>query len=394
MRATGTKLGGRRRWRRALLACGVTIVALPAGAAESAGATVTFGADLSPNRPADLLFHCNLPPPFFGPYRPPNAYFPGTCTAFTAGNFGGGGTGSHLVPNGSWVVTKIRVKEPPTGYDSAWNSQLGPFAPLGQSGPLKISVLEALRSPAGGTAVCCTVPRESGQFTPNMGPSGEAITEVTLNPPLPVHAITTVTGVYEFDAITVSAAQTDSVIPAGRSDFASSGGYYPAVRPGQERHEGQTSFGSGDTVNKGTQIMLQADLEPVAGPPPAPGSGGGGVPGGGGGTAQPITLGRQTAVVKGGDAVLDVRCNRTTARCLGVLNLQSQATPRAKAQVNAVTTYGTGYINIPAGRSGKVKVHLSAAGRKLVRKHKRATVVANVTVGGMRVASVSIQLKR
>ena len=52
------------------------------------------------------------------------------------------------------------------------------------------------------------------------------------------------------------------------------------------------------------------------------------------------------------------------------------------------------FNGVQAFMSGKVKVHLSAAGRKLVRKHKRATVFANVTVGGTRVASVSIQLMR
>jgi hypothetical protein len=356
------------------------VVALPAVAAQPAGATVTFGADL--NQLADLSFHCNVPPPFFGPYRPPSPYaFPDTCTASTAGNFGGGGVGSLLVPNGSGVITKIRIKEPPTSYDSAAGSVFGPAGPLGQSGPLKVSVLEALRQGQSPVAVCCNVLRESGSFTPIMRPFVDTITDVTFTPPLPVHAIVTSTGVFEFDAIAVSAVQADSVIPAGSSNTASSGGYYPAVHPGQERYEQQTSFGSADSVNTGTQILMQADWEPVATQPPADGS--------------PITVGKQSAQVKGGNTVLHLRCNQTTAPCVGQLKLQSQAAVAGRrAKQNAVTTYGTGNINIPAGQSRNVKVHLSAAGRKLLLKRKRATVFANVTLGATRVASVSVQLTR
>jgi hypothetical protein len=350
------------------LAFGVAVVALPAAVASPAGATVTFGANLS--QLADLSFHCNVPPPFFGPYRPPSPYaFPDTCTAFTSGNFGGGGVGSHLVPNGNGVITKIRIKEPPTTYDSASLSTFGPAGPLGQSGPLKVSVLEAIRTPQSSVAVCCRVVRESGSFTPIMRPFVDTITEVTFNPPLPVHEIVTSTGVLEFDAIAISAVSANSVIPAGRSNTASSGGYYPAVVPGQERYEQQTSFGS-----PGTQILMQADWEPV------------------GATLAPITIGQGSAQVNRGSTAIKLRCNQTT-RCIGLLKLQNKQGGRA-AEAAAATTYGTGKINIPAGQSRNVKVQLSAAGRTLLRKHKRATVYAIVTFGARRVASVSIQLKR
>jgi hypothetical protein len=158
-------------------------------------------------------FHCSVPPPFFGPYRPPSPYaFPSTCSALTAGNFGGGGTGTTLVPEGVGVITKIRVKEPPMSYDSAAGSAFGPAGPLGQSGPLKISVLQALRTPGRTVAVCCTVVAETARFTPAMLPETDKVTEVTLHPPLRVHAVTTVTGVYEFQGLAVTAVDGTGVI--------------------------------------------------------------------------------------------------------------------------------------------------------------------------------------
>jgi hypothetical protein len=386
----------RGQCRRGLLAFGVAVVALPALAAQPAGATVTFGADLS--QPADVSFHCDVPPPFFGPYRPPSPYAaPDTCTALTAGNFGGGGAGALLVPNGNGVITKIRIKEPPASFDSAAGSIFGPAGPLGQSGPLKVSVLQALRQGQSSVVVCCTVPGESAQFTPTMQPFADTITEFTLTPPLPVHAVVTVTGVYEFDAIAISAVQADSVIPAGGSNSASSGGYFPAVLPGQERYEQQASLGSGDTVNRGTQILMQADWEPVA----TPGGGGPVTPPGAPTNLVPpaivnqnplITLGQQSGQVRGGNAALVLRCNQTATPCIGQVRLQSQAAAAAKRR--AATTYGVANINIPAGQTRTVKVHLSAAGRKLLRTRKHATVFANATVGGTRVAPVSVQLKR
>jgi hypothetical protein len=282
-----------------------------------------------------------------------------------------------LVPSGSGVITKIRIKEPPMSYDSAAGSLFGPAGPLGQSGPLKISVLQALRTPQSTTVVCCTVVGESAAFTPLMQPLTDMITEVTLTPPLPVHAITTATGVYEFQAIAITAVQASSVIPAGKSSSASSGGYYPAVVPGQERYEQETSFGSADTVSSGTQILVQADWQPTVLAPVGP----------------PITVPKQTDRVRGGNTSIDLNCTQAAAPCIGRLTLQNRRAGAARA-TSQTTSYGTANVNIPAGQSRNVTVHLSRAGRNLLRHHKRATVYANVTLAGTRVASVSIQLKR
>lgn len=389
-----------------VLAC----LVLSAVSADQAGATVTFGADLS--QPPDLSFHCNVPPPFFGPYRPPSPYaFPDTCTAFTAGNFGGGGAGSHLVPSGNGVITKIRISEPPATFDSAVGSTFGPAGPLGQSGPLKVSVLQALRQAQSSVAVCCTIPLESTPFTVAMN----GITEVTFNPPLPVHAIVTSTGVYEFDAIAITAVEADSVIPAGRSSTASSGGYYPAVQPGQERNEQETSFGSADTVSSGTQIMMQADWEPVPEP-------GGGTPTPGSPTAAPnpapillptpLTptpslktpiplrfVGPNTAQIRGNNAVLNLACILTTTPCMGLVQLQNlpaQASKKSRGGhgKHQAIVYATGTFNIAAGRQGRARVRLQPAGKQLLKHRRSATVWATFkTYGATGTTLPPVQLK-
>lgn len=337
---------------------------LLAPTASAVASTVTFGADLS--APATESFHCNVPPPFFGPYRPPSPYaFPPTCSALTAGNFGGGAAGSTLVPQGVGVITKIRVKEPPMSYDSAAGSGFGPAGPLGQSGPLKISLLQALRAPSSTVAVCCTVVAETASFTPAMLPETDRVTEVTLHPPLRVHAVTTVTGVYEFQGLAVTAVDGTGVIPAAQSTTASSGGYYPAVVPGQERDEQQTSFGS-----PGTQILLQAVWTSVA----------------------PVTITTRVLPASAGNAAMNVLCNLVGARCIGGINLTSLGA--AAVAKHKSVSYGKATLRIPAGQSRTVKIRLTSAGRALMRRHRRVTVHAAVSIAGRRVASRSVILQR
>ena len=57
-------------------------------------------------------------------------------------------------------------------------------------------------------------------------------------------------------------------------------------------------------------------------------------------------------------------------------------------------TYGTARVRVPAGKQAKVRVRLNQAGRKLVRKKRRAKVWANATIGGMRIAPARMTLRR
>jgi hypothetical protein len=341
------------------------LVVAAAASPAPAGATVTFGADLSLT--PDLSFNCPLAPPFFGPYR-----LPDTCTAFTSGVFGGGAVrASHLVPDGEGVITKLRLREPPNAASS----------------PLRLTVLRALRSPLSTVAACCTVTSQSAPFA---APPG--VSEVTFTPPIPVHSITTVTGVYEFEAVALTATDANSVIPAASAPGHGSGAYYPAAQPGQERFEQQTSLGTD------TQILFEVDWEPVDTSNGTGGSAGAGTPGGGtpgAGTpaapAAPLTVRRGTFTRR--TATVPLVC-RLDVACTGVLRLQRRsATGRATAAAARQTSYGRGPFRIAAGKRGTATVTLNAAGRTLVRQRRSVTLYANATAGG-RLVSAQVTLRR
>jgi hypothetical protein len=89
--------------------------------------------------------------------------------------------------------------------------------------------------------------------------------------------------------------------------------------------------------------------------------------------------------------------------CAGILNLQSaqlagaaRTAAKHKSTKPKVVSYGTASFSLKAGTTGKVKVKLNAAGRKLVKAHKNSKVWANVrfTAGGGRLKSTRVTLKR
>jgi hypothetical protein len=340
----------------AIAAASLALVAAPASAT-----TMTFGADLSLT--PDLSFHCPLPPPFFGPYLRPD-----TCTALTSGVFGGGNTlASHLVPEGSGVITKLRLREPNI-----------------VSSPLKMTVLQGLRAPQSTVPACCTVVSESPPFTP----LPNQITEITFNPPIPVHDITTVTGVYEFQAVALTATDANSVIPAATAPGHASGAYYPAALPGQERDEDMTSLGTD------TQILFQVDEEMTADPTNGVGTAPTQTPASPF-AVQPLLLGG-TPQFAGNTASIPLFCELTTA-CTGTLKLQNVAPNTARAtaaKTSAPKVYGTTRFTIKAGKKGTIKVKLNAAGRKLFAHRKSVTVYGTAKLSGGQVVGAKLKLTR
>jgi hypothetical protein len=59
-----------------------------------------------------------------------------------------------------------------------------------------------------------------------------------------------------------------------------------------------------------------------------------------------------------------------------------------------MVTYASARISVAAGHRGTVRVHLSKAGRRLVRAHRRAKVWMNATVGGTWIAATRLTLRR
>jgi hypothetical protein len=70
--------------------------------------------------------------------------------------------------------------------------------------------------------------------------------------------------------------------------------------------------------------------------------------------------------------------------------------PDAGGDPSLAVSYGTASFTLKANTTGKVKVKLDAAGRKLVKAHKKVKVWANVrfTVGGGKPKSTRVTLKR
>jgi hypothetical protein len=89
---------------------------------------------------------------------------------------------------------------------------------------------------------------------------------------------------------------------------------------------------------------------------------------------------------------MKVLCNLVGTRCLGGVNLTSLGS--AAAVKHKAVSYGKAILRIPAGQSRMVKIRLTRAGRALMRRHRRVTVRATVSIAGHRVASRSVTLKR
>ncbi len=212
---------------------------------------------------------------------------------------------------------------------------------------------------------------ESQPFQPLPG----QITEVAFNPPIPVHAITTVTGVYEYQAVALTATDANSVIPAGTASGHSSGAYYPAALPGQERNETMTSLGTS------TQILFEADEELVDTSNATP--------------ARPLTVG--SGRFAGNTATVPLVCKLTTL-CTGALRLQSGGPATARTAATTTKTaapklYGSARFSIKAGKRAEIKIALNQLGRQLVRGHSLVTLYANATISGQ-VVSVKVKLTK
>jgi hypothetical protein len=132
------------------------------------------------------------------------------------------------------------------------------------------------------------------------------------------------------------------------------------------------------------QVLMQADMTPTT--PPS-------------GDAADKTLvapkgpvlgfGRGVAAVKGRVAILPLTCGPEAA-CVGRLVLRGAGAAAARGPV----VYGRGKVSIGAGRTRRVKVKLTKAGRALVRGRRRVRVLARVTYRSGGTASRRITLRR
>jgi hypothetical protein len=277
------------------------------------------------------------------------------------------------------------------------------------TGPMQAVIMRSLYQNKAGDPghpyfACCFVERYGPVFTPQANTVTTVATSlpVTEEPtPGPDDFSTTAAG----DFLALSVLAPNVPIPAfgdGRSGYA---GYYPAPSEGSTPAPSPNPL-TAATDGFGAQVLISADLD----------TGGGGgaavpVPGGPAPTPNPapvpaalpsIVFPKLTIPVKNGTATLPIQC--LVVNCAGVLSLQNVQPPgagagvasRKKAKRPKLVSYGTASFALKAGTTGKVKVKLNAAGRKLVKAHKQIKVWASIrfTAGAGKAKSTRVTLKR
>lgn len=309
---------------------------------------VTIGTDLS-RVPDDGMVDCTVLPPWGVPT------YADTCTWYSTIS----SSENHIVPEGVGVVSRARVR-------------VGSVTGLMQ---FAIGRAQLDRNKPPGQQLLCCVWRAAG---PTFTPTPNSITEVTLNEP--VKNVRDFQSNQDlFDNIGLSILQPGVPIPAaptlsGFGTTSTAGACWPAVQAGN------TYCMPGGPGNYA--VLFNADWELL--------------PTGGGGGAV-LDLARQSAAVRRNAASVPLIC-RLAQECAGLLRLQNAKAPRAaSAAARRTVTYGSARFSISAGKTETVKVKLGTAGRKLMRKHRKATVWANSTVGrgtAQRVVSAKLTLKR
>jgi hypothetical protein len=190
---------------RHILLASLAILAGVLAAASSADAR-WFGANL--HQSANATASCQS---FIFFQRVPS------CSWTTSGAVGNG-TESMVVP-GNGTITRVRIK-------------VG-----GRTGPMRIAILEALRKRNSGESACCVGRRQTGTFTPRRN----RITTLKTNIPVRI-SYNRKSKIYSYDNLFLTMENPDTPIPANQGPDPNSGncrgGWFPAVRPGQENFTG------------------------------------------------------------------------------------------------------------------------------------------------------------
>jgi hypothetical protein len=197
------------------------VLSLPASAAA-----LSFGANLE--RPANNTLGCQA----LVPYQQVDS-----CSFSTSGALNS--LAETLGVPGTGTVTQVQVK-------------VGP-----RTGPMRVAVLESLRKENSGEAACCIGRAESAPFTPQPN----AVTTVSVDLPVSV-TFNQESKIHAFDGLFLSMDDSSTPIPANVANEANggncSGGWFPAVHPGQENFTGPYGV-------CGTTILLHAEWQPAAG---------------------------------------------------------------------------------------------------------------------------------
>ena len=350
----------------ALVLAGVAALVLVLGVAP-AGA-VTFGANLA--RTPDNAATCvNLQLIVNSP----------TCTVEST-NLATGESG--FPPAGDGIVTNVRLR-------------VGP-----RTGPMQIVLEQALRQPnpfepGKPNYACCTLIDASPVFTP----TANAVTTVPVNFRVLQSTTPDENGYYVDQHLALSVLDPTVPIPASLNPSAFVGAWFPAWSQIGELKVGP----SGSPLQ--ADVLMSAEWQRVS--RSTGGSTGGGtptplptVPG------SPLQLPQAIRPVRNDRAFIPLLCGRDTA-CVGRLLLQSRqggaaarlatvaarkkkgqrSTPTASRARAGDLTYASVKFRVPAGKSKTIRAKLGKAGKRLLRKHKRAKVWLNVRMSGASVGT-------
>jgi hypothetical protein len=206
------------------------------------------------------------------------------------------------------------------------------------------------------------MPRRRAGASQVFTPPPNTVTTVRVR--LPVQNNQDAQGVGTFDSIGLSILAPNVAIPAhdetAQAANTLSNVFSPAVRRGTQN------------VNRngvqGVQLLLNADLVP----------------------SFPVTLGRRSAQVRRGRALVDLVCGRSAA-CRGALSLLGNGGAAAKRKR---VVLGSARFKIGSGQKLTAKVKLSKRGRALVRRRKSTKVTLRVALKNKRSSSRVITLRR
>lgn len=344
-----------------------SVALLAATASPAAAATVTFGADLGQvpanNTPGTACKDGTwwnallLGLPLLGNIVPAEAQ--GSCQ-FSSGGINASGFFGLAAP-ATGTVTAARVK-------------VGNI-----TGPMRINVIRTLFQQTGNAANPNVTTPFMQAYGPTFTPQANAITTVPLNLPVRAQATPDVndTGsVAGTDWLALEVLSPDVPVPLALSSGAAA--FFFAAFPGPTA--GNVPAPSPNALPNfgalGLQVTMSADLttsEKLG-------------PGGSAGGAS-IGLGRRTAAVAGGRALLDLVCQ---GDCAGRVTLTPTGARAAKT-----TTYGRATFSGKAGKGFRVRVKLNAKGRALLRRKRTAKVRAVIALNGVATATkLSVTLKR
>jgi hypothetical protein len=277
-------------------------------------------------------------------------------------------------------------------------------APGAPAGPARLSIVEYIRD-ANSTANPGLAQDIADSATFTMAPGADGLVHVATN--LPARSLYNGNdNSYRYDVLVVSMLDNTTPIPADLNSQFLSGWISPYVDvpstqgeltvplPPDRQGTGCCGFGPNPFYASGSwytlgEVLMQAELTIDRAAAGAGGGGAGIAPAPATRPANPVMIGR--ARVTGNTGILPVSCALDTT-CRGLLQLLSRA-GATQARARKPTVYGRARFSIPAHKTARVKVRLTKAARKALKRRKAVRMLAQASVGAQ-VTTTAVTLRR